>query len=67
MSFTYSSADEESACSAGEPSLIPGSGRYPGERNGYPLQYSGTENSMDGIVNGVTKNQTTELLSLSLV
>ena len=27
--------------------LIPGSGRYPGEGNGYPLQYSGLENSVD--------------------
>ena len=40
MSFTYSSADEESACSAGEPSLIPGSGRSSGKGIGYPLQYS---------------------------
>ena len=32
--------------------------RSPGERNGYPLQYSGLENSMDSIVHGVTKNQT---------
>ena len=65
--FPGHSAGKESAYNKGNPGLIPGSGRYPGERNGYPLQYSGTENSMDGIVNGVTKNQTTELLSLSLV
>ena len=32
--------------------------RSPGERNGYPLQYSGLENSMDSIVHGVTKSQT---------
>ena len=31
---------KESACNAGDPGLIPGSGRSPGERNGYPLQYS---------------------------
>ena len=31
--------------------------RSPGERNGYPLQYSGLENSMDSIVHGVTKSQ----------
>ena len=35
--------------SAGDPSLIPGSGRSPGEGKGYPLQYSGLENSMDCI------------------
>ena len=33
-------AGKESACSAGDPGLIPGSGRSPGERIGYPLQYS---------------------------
>ena len=32
---------------AGDTRLIPGSGRSPGERNGYPLQYSYLENSMD--------------------
>ena len=31
---------KESACSAEDPGLIPGSGRYPGEENGNPLQYS---------------------------
>ena len=35
-----SSAGKESACNAGGPSLIPGSGRSPGEGIGYPLQYS---------------------------
>ena len=38
--------------------LIPGLGRYPGEGKGYPLQYSGLENSMDCIVHGVAKSQT---------
>ena len=38
----------ESACNVGDPSLIPGSGRSPGERNGNPLQYSCLENPMDG-------------------
>ena len=33
-------------------------GRSPGEGNGYPLQYSGLENSMDSIVHGVAKSQT---------
>ena len=34
---------KECACSAGDPDLIPGSGRSPGERIGYPLQYSWAE------------------------
>ena len=38
---------KESACSMGDPGLIPGSGRSPGEGNGNPLQYSCLENSMD--------------------
>ena len=42
-----SSADEESACNAGDPSSIPGLGRSPGEGISYPLQYSGLRNSMD--------------------
>ena len=37
--FPGSSAGKESACNAGDPSLIPGSGRSPGDRIGYPLQY----------------------------
>ena len=37
--FTDSSVGKESACNAGDPGLIPGLGRYPGERIGYPLQY----------------------------
>ena len=49
---------KESACSAGDPSLIPGSGRTPGEGKGYPLQYSGLEDSMDCIEHGVAKSQT---------
>ena len=36
---------------------IPGLGRSPGEGNGYPLQYSGLENSMDCIVHGVAKSR----------
>ena len=38
--FPDSSAGKESACNAGDPSLIPGSGRSTGEGIGYPLQYS---------------------------
>ena len=38
---------KESACKAGDLDSIPGSGRSPGEGNGYPLQYSCLKNSMD--------------------
>ena len=40
-SFPGSSAGKESTCNAGDPGLISGSGRSPGEGTGYPLQYSG--------------------------
>ena len=57
--LTYcGSAGKESACNGGDLGLIPGLGRSPGEGKGYPLQYSGLENSMDSIVHGVTKSQT---------
>ena len=39
------SNSKESACSAGDQGSITGSGRSPGEVNGYPLQYSCLENS----------------------
>ena len=39
-SFPDSSVGKESACNAGDPGSIPGSGRFPGEGIGYPLQYS---------------------------
>ena len=42
-----SSVGKESAYNAGDPGLIPGLGRYPGEGNGNPLQYSCLENLMD--------------------
>ena len=38
--FPHSSVGKESACNAGDPGFIPGSGRSPGERNGHSLQYS---------------------------
>ena len=41
------------AANAGDQGLIPGLGRSPGEGKGYPLQYSGLENSMDCAVHGV--------------
>ena len=52
------SAARKSACIAGDMGSIPGLGRSPGEGNGYPLQYSGLENSMDGIIHGVAKSGT---------
>ena len=52
------SAGKQSTCNVGDPSSIPGLGRSPGERKGYPFQYSGLENSMDCIVHGITKSQT---------
>ena len=46
---------KESTCNAGDPGSIPESGRPTGEGRGYPLQYSGLENSMDCTVHGVTE------------
>ena len=56
--FPNSSVGKESACNAGDPGSIPGSGRSAGEMIGSPLQYSGQENSMDCIVHGVVKSRT---------
>ena len=47
VGFPHSSVGKESACNAGDPGLIPGSGISDGKGIGYPLQYSGLENSMD--------------------
>ena len=58
MGFPCGSAGKESACNAGDLGLIPGLGRSPGEGKGYPLLYSGLENSMDHIVHGVAKSWT---------
>ena len=49
------SAGKESACNVGDLGSIPGLGRFPGEGKGYPLQYSGLENSMDCIVHRVAE------------
>ena len=51
-SYTYEgfpggSTGKESTCNAGDPGLIPGSGRSPGEGNGNSLQYSCLKNPMD--------------------
>ena len=58
LGFPCGSADKESACHAGDLGSIPGLGRSPGEGKGYPLQYSGLENSMDCTVHGVAKSWT---------
>ena len=47
MGFPGGSDSKDSACNAGDPGLIPGLGRFPGEGNGNPLQYSCLENPRD--------------------
>ena len=47
VGFPGGSDSKEAAYNAGDPGLVPGLGRYPGEGNGYPLQYSCLENPMD--------------------
>ena len=47
LGFPCGSAGKESACNSEDLGSIPGLGRSPGEGKGYPLQYSGLENSMD--------------------
>ena len=61
FSFSDGSDGKESAFNAGDPGLIPGSERFPGEGNGNPLQYFCLENPMDrgawrAIVLEITKN-----------
>ena len=63
MGFPGGSDHKESACNAGDVGLIPGLGRFPGEGNGYPLQYPCLENSMDrgtwwATVHGIANSQT---------
>ena len=63
MGFPGGSDGKESACNMGDLGSITGSGRLPGERNGYPLQYFCLENSMDRkdwwmLVHEVAKSQT---------
>ena len=56
--FPGGSDSKESPCNAGDLGSIPGLGRSPGKGKGYPLQYSGLENSMNCIVHGVAKSWT---------
>ena len=48
MGFPGGSKDKASACNTGDLGSNPGSGRFPGDGNGNPLQYSCLENPMDG-------------------
>ena len=64
LGFLCGSAGKESTCNMGDLGSIPGLGRSSGERQSYPLQYSGLENLMDCIVNGVTELDMTKQLSL---
>ena len=57
--FPCGSAGKESACNIGDLGSISGLRRFPGEGKGYPLQYSGLENSMDCIVHWVAKESDT--------
>ena len=70
MGFPGGSGGEKSTCNAGERGSILGSGRHPGEENGFPLQCSWLENSVDrgtwqGTVHGVAEPGTTEQLTFS--
>ena len=73
LGFPGGSDSKEAACNAGNPGLIPGLERFPGEGNGTPLQYSCLENPMDrgawqAIVNGVApSSDTIEWLILRLL
>ena len=63
MGFPGGLDSKESASNVGDLDSIPGLGRSPGEGNGYPLQYSCLENSMDrgawwATIYGVAKSQT---------
>ena len=58
--FPGSSASKDPTCNVGDLDLIPGLGRSPWEGKGYPLQYSGLENTMDCIVHGVAKRHNWE-------
>ena len=60
VGFPGGSGGKEYACKAGDPGLIPGVGKYPGEGNGNPLQYSCLGNPMDRVLVGYTVHEVTE-------
>ena len=65
--FPGGSEGKVSAFNAGDPGSIPGLGRFPGEGNGNPLQYSCLKNPMDeatwqATIHGIAESDTTEQL-----
>ena len=66
LSFPSGSPGKEYTCNVGDLGSIPGLGRSLREGNGYPLQYSDLENSLDCVVHGVAKSRTQLNNSLSL-
>ena len=60
LGFPDGSEVTASSCNAGDLGLIPGLGRFPGEGNGNPLQYSCLENPMDGGAWWVTVHRVTK-------
>ena len=72
LGFPGGSDGKEPTCNSGDPDLIPGSRRSPGEGNGYPLRCSCLENPMDrgtwwATVLGVAESDTTEQLTHNLI
>ena len=63
MGFPGVSDSKESSCKVGDLGLSPGSGRSPGEGNGFPLQYSFLENSMDRGAWGATVHEVPKSLT----
>ena len=57
IEFPGGSDSKESVCNVRELSSIPGLARYPGEAKGYPLQYSGLENSKGSLLFIMHKNK----------
>ena len=64
LGFPCTSADKESTCNAGALGSVPEWGRPPGDGRGYPLQYSGLENSMDSVVHGIAESDMIVRLAL---
>ena len=58
LSPIHSSVGKESICNAGDLGSVPQVAKYPGEGNGYPLQYSGLESSIFCEFSGVADSQT---------
>ena len=70
MGFPGDSDSKEPVCNVGDPGSIPGSGRCPGEGNGYPLQYRefhGQRSLVSNSLWGCKESDTTEQLTLPLV